>query len=99
MIMHKKILYLGDTSLDTAASYLAGVMTAGRIEFDYLRSDEKFRSEMLASNYSAIIISDYPAENFTFGQLEEIAERVQQGNGAAEGGRVGVLYGSQPGIY
>jgi hypothetical protein len=34
------VLYLGDTSLDTAASYLAGVMTYFDIGFDYVASDE-----------------------------------------------------------
>jgi hypothetical protein len=34
------VLYLGDTSLDTSASYLAGVMTHFDVGFDYVASDE-----------------------------------------------------------
>ena len=34
------VLYLGDTSLDTAASYLAGVMRNFQIGFDYVASNE-----------------------------------------------------------
>ena len=79
--MSKKILYLGDTTLDTAAAYLAGVMTAYDIEFDYLASNEPFDDGMLANDYAGIIISDYPAENFTEEQLASIAGKVSEGMG------------------
>ena len=79
--MSKKVLYLGDTTLDTAAAYLAGVMTACDIEFDYLASNEPFDDGMLGNDYAGIIISDYPAGNFTGGQLASIAEKVSDGIG------------------
>jgi len=79
--MNKSILYLGDTELTGAASYPAGVMTHYGIDFDYLPSDEKFDSELLKSDYKAIVISDYPVANFTAGQLNEVIEKVRGGVG------------------
>lgn len=79
--MSKDILYLGDTSLDTAAAYLAGVMTYYNIDFDYLASEEKPNSSFLDNNYKAIIVSDYPSGNFSDGQLNSIAEKVSIGTG------------------
>ena len=79
--MEKDILYLGDTALDNAAAYLAGVMTHYKISYDYLRSDEKFDSGLLENNYKAVVISDYPAARFSEGQLEAIAKKVKAGTG------------------
>jgi len=74
-------LYLGDTVLKGAGSYLAGVMNFHRIGFDYLASDEKFSDSFLGNTYAAIIISDYPAGNFSAAQLNSIAEHVKAGAG------------------
>jgi uncharacterized membrane protein len=79
--MGKKVLYLGDTTLDTAAAYLAGVMDANDIEFDYLASNASFSDGMLGNGYAGCIISDYPAENFTGEQLSAIASKVSEGMG------------------
>jgi uncharacterized membrane protein len=80
-VMSKKILYLGDTSLETAAAYLAGVMVAHNIEFDYLSSSDKFGDELLGNDYGCVIISDYSGANFTGDQLEKLAEQVNNGMG------------------
>ena len=79
--MSKSILYLGDTKLTGAGSYLAGVMNAYGIGFEYLASDEKFSDSLLEGNCEALIISDYPAGNFSPEQLDLIAERVKGGMG------------------
>jgi uncharacterized membrane protein len=79
--MGKDILYMGDTSLDTAAAYLAGVMTYYNIGFDYLASDKKPTSSLLDNDYKAIIVSDYPSGNFSEGQLNSIAEKISVGTG------------------
>ncbi len=79
--MSLKVLYLGDTTLQTAASYLAGVLLHHGIDFDYVPSDATFDSDQLSSDYDAIIISDYPSEQFLPGALEQIACRVQGGTG------------------
>lgn len=79
--MNKSILYLGDTELTGAGSYLAGVMNAYDIGFEYLACDEKFSDSLLGETWEAIIISDYPAGNFSPEQLDSIAERVKGGMG------------------
>ena len=75
---NKKILYLGDTTLDQAASYLAGIMDHASIAFDYRASDWAFVDE---GNYAAVILSDYPASNFTAAQLDDLAAKVNNGMG------------------
>jgi len=79
--MDKQILYLGDTSLREAASYLAGVMSYYGITFDYKASGEHFESGLLDGGYRAIVISDYPSKNFTDRQLEQLASCVKEGMG------------------
>ncbi len=79
--MAKSVLYLGDTALAGAAAYLAGVMHAANIGFDYLPSDEKFSPTLVDDDRSAVIISDYPARNFSPDQLNSLAERVTEGVG------------------
>ena len=79
--MTKSILYLGDTEITDAASYLAGVMNHYRISFDYQPSNQKFESSFLSNNYNAIIISDYPADNFSDAQLSSLTEKIAAGLG------------------
>jgi uncharacterized membrane protein len=79
--MNNDILFLGDTALKEAACYLAGVMTANNISFDYLPSDAPISDDHLKANYAAIIISDYPANNFTPTQFDHLATNVQNGQG------------------
>jgi len=77
--MTKPILYAGDTALQAAASYLAGIMSHYRISFDYLASDQKF--VMPGKECRLLILSDYPCRNFVSAQVESIAERVRDGMG------------------
>lgn len=79
--MSKTVLYLGDTGLREAASYLAGVMTHYQIGFDYVSSSEKFDMGWLEQNYRAFLLSDYPAENFTGDQMHALAAKVKNGLG------------------
>lgn len=79
--MNKDILYLGDTELDQAASYLAGIMSYCNIAFDYLAENTAFTDEILETDYKGIIISDYPSANFSTEQLGIICERVKAGTG------------------
>jgi len=76
------VLSLGDTSLDSAASYLAGVMMHFKIGFDYVASDEsadRFLQE--DAGYQLIILSDFPADNLKLSQMEQIVARVRRGAG------------------
>jgi hypothetical protein len=79
--MEKSILYLGDTSLAEAASYLAGVMSAHDIGFDYLASDQTFESHLLERGPGAVVISDYSSSNFSAADLEDLSARVSEGMG------------------
>jgi uncharacterized membrane protein len=79
--MSKSILYLGDNTLKGAGSYLAGVMSHHNISFDYLPSDQQFGDTLLNNKYQAVIISDYPAENFSTKQINTIVEQVTAGLG------------------
>ena len=79
--MTAPILYLGDTSLATAASYLAGVMHHCDWSFDYVPSDVSLTDELLDPDRRLIILSDYPAERVSDGQQHVIAEKVGNGCG------------------
>ncbi len=77
--MSKPILYLGDTSLTSAASYLAGVLSHAGWEFDYLPSDTNLKAEDIAGTGKLIIFSDYPAERVDASLQNKIVEQVRQG--------------------
>ena len=79
--MDKKILYAGDTSLSTAASYLAGILAYGGLEFDYRASDQPLRPAVSDSNYGLYIISDYPVNNWTEADFRSVADAVYNGAG------------------
>ena len=77
--MKDEILYLGDTALNQQAAYLAGIMSYYDMAFDYLASDKKFCDEMLDREYDLLIISDYPAHNFSAKQIEVIVRKIEIG--------------------
>ena len=79
--MSIKVLYLGDTSLTSAASYLAGVLAHHGIAYEYVASDVKFRAEQLTEDCRAMIISDYMASQFRASDFELIIARVKAGMG------------------
>lgn len=79
--MSSKFLYLGDTKLDQAARYLAGVMTNYNIRYDYYDSDTLFNDKWLENDYKGVIVSDYPASNFSQDQMSVIASKVNEGMG------------------
>ncbi len=79
--MSRQILYLGDTALREAASYLAGVMSHFEITFDYVPSDQHLPGSLLERDYRAYVISDYPARNISPGQADQIAKSVANGCG------------------
>jgi uncharacterized membrane protein len=81
MTNNKMVLYCGDTALSEAASYLAGVMTHFSIAFDYVPSNQSSNDDLLFGAYQGIILSDYPANNFSATQLRNLAEKVQRGMG------------------
>ena len=79
--MDKRVLYLGDDTLKSAAGYLGGVMNAAGVAFDHVESRERIDESRLAAPYSAVIISDYLAANFTEGAFRRLVEDVSGGCG------------------
>ena len=79
--MPAPILYCGDTNLDGAASYLAGLMTHFGWAFDYVPSHVPMTRELIERPHSLLILSDYPATQFD-DELQEIAlKQVESGMG------------------
>ena len=74
-------LYLGDDDVDGAAAYLAGVMTHYGLEYEHLPSDSALEPEVLNQDWSALIISDYPAGNISGDLMSALAQRVADGMG------------------
>lgn len=79
--MKHRILYLGDTALSLQASYLAGIMSYYGLGFDYVSSDKKFPDSLLKKDYQLVIVSDYPATNFSAKQTKLIIDKVKDGMG------------------
>src|SRR3990170_4773926 len=61
MSNNNHVLYLGDTALTGPASYLAGLMTAFGIGYDYVPSDQDLSSELASERRKLFILSDYPS--------------------------------------
>ncbi len=79
--MSQKVLYLGDTTLPTAAGYLAGVMDHHGIDFDYVPSDVAFDATRLEGDCDALILSDYPSDRLAPADFEAIVDRNREGMG------------------
>ena len=62
--MQGSILYCGDTELNSAASYLAGLMTAWGWSFHYIPSHQAIKQTDIEKPWSLLIISDYPEYQF-----------------------------------
>lgn len=73
------MLYLGDTSLSTAACYLAGVLHRAGYTFEYRPSDHQLNSADLAAANDLLILSDYPATRISTELQQQLVERHQQG--------------------
>lgn len=81
MKTEKPILYAGDTTLTTAASYLAGVLTHAGLAFDYLPSDQPIAPALSGASRSLYIISDYPVNNWSAADFEAVLADVRNGAG------------------
>jgi hypothetical protein len=75
------VLYCGDTSLDGAAAYLAGLMTSWGWNFTYVPSDQRLSDAEQSAEPSLFIFSDYPAEQADSSLQTQIIERVHSGAG------------------
>jgi hypothetical protein len=79
--MDRRILYAGDTSLTTAASYLAGILSHFDLPFDYRPSDEPIGQALETTDYGLYILSDYPAMQLRPDDHQAILEAVRAGAG------------------
>ena len=75
------ILYLGDTSLASAAAYLAGVLHGSGWTYDYVPSDEAADGSLFERPYRAYVLSDYPAARLSTSLQQQLVRHVAQGAG------------------
>lgn len=75
---HNHVLYLGDTALSGSAAYLAGLMTAFGIGYDYLPSDADLSSEMATVRRKLFIFSDYPSSRASAAVQEIVLKQVRE---------------------
>lgn len=81
MTTQSPILYLGDTDLNDAAAYLAGVMQHAGWEFDYLSSHLSVAKEHVETRRALYVLSDYPAKNFPPELQQQVVTHLQAGSG------------------
>jgi len=77
---YNPILYLGDSSLSSAAGYLAGLMSFFRFAYDYLPSDVPVNGEAEAPR-RLYIISDYVSKLMPESVQRKVVDRVAAGAG------------------
>ncbi len=75
------ILYLGDTALDSAAGYLAGVMAHCGLAFDYFPSDQSPGPAQVSGERKLLIISDFMARMLNRETQESMLQQVHLGTG------------------
>ena len=75
------VLYCGDTTLETAASYLAGLLARAAIPFHYVPSDQSVDAALIAKPWSLLSLSDYPAARMPAAIQSIVVERVRDGAG------------------
>ena len=79
--MPGSILYLGDTDLQDAAAYLAGLMTRWGWEFDYVASNEPATVQHFEQPRSLFVLSDYPSSQLDDALQQRLLEHVTAGAG------------------
>jgi len=81
MMDQPSILYCGDTTLTTAGSYLAGVMTHAGWDFSYTPSAQMMDLTIARTPRQLFIFSDYMARMIDQDAQDAILEQVQAGAG------------------
>jgi len=79
--INSPFLYLGDDDVNAAAAYLAGVMTHFDLDYEHRPSDTALGTEVLERDWSALILSDYPAGNISAELMKALAGKVADGMG------------------
>ncbi|HUU28533.1 MAG TPA: glutamine amidotransferase [archaeon] len=75
----KKVLYMGDDSLQGAAAYLGGVLAHAGIGFSYCPSSEAVSPRELERASGLFIISDYPSKNLSPAAVQSLVRSVNEG--------------------
>lgn len=79
MIVAERVLYCGDTTLDTAAAYLASLLTLWQVKFEYVPSDQSLSDDLDAGSFDLFVFSDYPADRAASSLQQQIVDRVSAG--------------------
>ena len=79
--MENSILYLGDTHLQDAAAYLAGLMHGWGWGWDYVPSHESASAAMFDAPRELFIVSDYPAARMDGTAQRRLLAQVTAGAG------------------
>ena len=79
--MTVSVLYLGDTSLQGAAAYLAGLIHRTGWSFDYLPSHVPAEAALFDSSRSLYVLSDYPAARLSPPLQQRLVQEVEAGAG------------------
>jgi len=79
--MAGSVLYLGDTSLQGAAGYLAGLLSLWGWSFDYLPSDQALTAADIQAPRQLLILSDYSAKYIHASLQQRLVAQVEQGAG------------------
>ena len=79
--MNGSILYCGDTELNGAASYLAGLMTGWGWSFHYIPSHKAIKQTDIEKPWSLLIISDYPEYQFNATCQKLALSHLEKGGG------------------
>ena len=77
--MAQRVLYCGDTTLDSAAAYLASLLTLWGIDFKYVPSDQTLPADFQVDAFDLFIFSDFPATNVSSELQRSIVDRVSTG--------------------
>jgi hypothetical protein len=79
--MPMSVLYLGDTSLQGAAAYLAGLIHHAGWSCVYRRSDEAVEEALFDRPPALFVLSDYPAARLTPPRQQRLVQAVEAGGG------------------
>lgn len=79
--MSNGILYLGDTTLQSAAAYLAGLIHQRGWSLEYVPSEVAVSADQISADTALFILSDYPAHQMERSLQAELVDRVAAGAG------------------
>ena len=75
----RDVLYMGDTSIETAASYLSLILEHSGLSYDYVPSELGVSDRLLANDYRLYILSDYPAARIGIPAMRKVEARTHAG--------------------